>query len=213
MKALLYGLGAAALLAPTSSLAATLVAADLADGTETVAGVTVTAQAGTFSEDGFDPVTETGTGTITLAGSLVADEGGLGVRNAVEGIPLPPFLGGFLPLDDEDVDGFGARDVIVFSFDELVTLTSAGFASFDGLLTNEFVLFAGDDLASLTAFTELTVSEMVALGVTGRAFGFGARSFEDDFVLTSLGFEPVPLPGAALFLLTGLGAAGLARRR
>ena len=196
MKRLLQTLAAATCLAGGAH-AATVTGASLGDGTETVDGITITAQAGTFAQTSFtDP---DGTGVITLGTGLNVNEGGLGVDR-----------GGF---DSNDVDGFGPNDIIVFSFSEAVTLSSASFASFDGLLPDEFVLFAGDDLAGLTAFTEFAIGDLVALDVAGRVFGIGARSFEDDFVITALDFAPVPLPGAAALMVAGLGGLGVARRR
>ena len=196
MKRIVQTLAAATCLAGGAH-AATVTGASLGDGTETVAGVTITAQAGTFEQTSFDD--PDGTGVITLTTGLDVNDGGLGVDR------------GF--FDSDDVDGFGPNDIIVFSFSQAVTLNAASFASFDGFLPDEFVLFAGDDLGDLTAFTEFAIGDRVALDVVGRVFGIGARSFEDDFVVTALDFAPVPIPGAAALMITGLGGLGLARRR
>jgi len=213
--------GAAAALimsmASGTAMAATLTSADLTPGashetaTASVDGVDVTVAAGSFDVDWFNIFSNHGYCDVTLGGKLTFGSDGMGVKNSNEILNLGPFGG--INLDSGNIDGFKTNDIAVFSFDEAVRLTSIGFDSFDGFLPDEFVLFVGDSLSELCAFSEISISELVALDVVGKVFGIGARSAEDDFVISSVSFDAVPLPAAAPLFASAIVAGAFARRR
>ena len=149
-----------------------------------------------------------GTGRIDLLGAndtatLQAWAGhGLGLRNDPQGDT------------SHTIDGFGTLDLVVLEFGREVTLSGLGFSYVNAW--DDFVLFSGDSLETLTAYSLMDVAHgMVALDVTARVFGIGASDWNDSFKLTAIDLEvaAVPVPGAVLFALTGFAGAAWTRRR
>lgn len=199
---------AAAALACIGSASATTIALDDANRHAASAlsgmidGVSVTATAATWERDAH------GTGSIDLFGAndaatIQAWAGhGLGLTNDPHGD------------SSHTIDGYGTLDLVLLEFGRDVTLTGLGFSYVDAW--DDFVLFSGDSLDALTTYSLMDVAHgTVALDVTARFFGIGASDWNDSFKLTAIDLDlaPVPVPGAALFLLTGLGSAVWARKR
>ena len=167
-----------------------------------IGDVAVTATAATWERNGDD------TGTIDLLGAndaatLQAWAGhGLGLTNDPHGD------------SSHMIDGYGTLDLVILEFAREVTLTGLGFSYVHAW--DDFVLFSGDSVETLTAYSLMDVARgVVGLDVTARVFGIGASDWNDGFKLTAIDLDvaPVPVPGAALFALTGIAGAGWARRR
>ena len=112
------------------------------------------------------------------------------------------------------IDGYGTLDLVVLEFAREVTLTGLGFSYVQPW--DDFVLFSGDSVETLAAYSLMDVAHgIVALDVTARVFGIGASDRNDSFKLTAIDLDvaPVPVPGAAVFLLTGLAGAAWRRAR
>ena len=112
------------------------------------------------------------------------------------------------------IDGYGTLDLVILEFPRDVTLTGLSFSYVQAW--DDFVLFSGDSVETLSAYSLMDVARgVVALDVTARVFGIGASDWNDSFKLTAIDLDvaPVPVPGAALFALTGIACAGWARKR
>lgn len=219
MKRILRTVAAAAVLA-TSANATEIVFTDLDAGGQTftveAGGQTVDISAATWTRDSYDSSSHTGTGSVDIYGPSLID-GGAG-PNGTGYVWANQFgLQMYSSLIDGDhqIDGLGFDDLVLFEFDQLVTLTEIGFLSSTVDSFDDFVIFAGSSIDDLSMFSLLDVQDpSVALQVTGMVFGIGAFDFNDAFKITSLSFDAaVPVPGAAALLLTGLGIGRLARRK
>ena len=172
----------------------------------TVDGVGITVTAATSNLTTLNPATATGTGTVDPFGPFNTGElnitaSGLGVTST--------------GLDGSDqFDGLGFRDLAILSFDQTVTLRSIDFSFVDG--NDDFVLFAGDSVGDLTAFSLQDVMASVSgLDVVASVFAIGAFDFNDNFRISTIEFDAaaVPLPAAAPLFIGALMAGGIARRR
>ena len=207
--ALAAAAGAAACLGAASATTITLDAATLSSApvlSGTVDGTRVTASAATWTYGTWDAASRTGTGAIDLFGpedaaTLTMTRGhGLALRNS--------------PWDrNHQIDGSGRLDLVVLEFGRSVTLEGLGFGYVDR--NDDFVLFAGDTLDDLVAYSAMDVASRVSLAVTGRVFGIGALGGNDDFKLTAIQFDAaaVPVPAAAPLFAGALVLASAARRR
>ena len=171
----------------------------------TFGGVDVTASAATWTRTDVDWSARAGAGVIDLYGPT--DQAELNVS--------PWGLAMFNGPNDtsHQIDGYGADDLVLFTFSETVALTALSFGFVDR--DDDFVLFAGDTMDALSAFSLTDVHGSVALFVTGRVFGVGAFDWTDDFKLTALSFDAaaVPVPAAAPLFAGAVALAGAARRR
>lgn len=141
-------------------------------------------------------------------------------------------------FEDDDIDGNGGNDVLVFSFSPGVVLESIDFGNVDGNDDFAFGAVDGTTFSRIVDFQDVEnivdSTEFPALGlVTASDFGIGAiggqgrefQSRKDDFTIQRLTvslFSPapnpitvIPAPAALPLLASGLGVFGLVgwRRR
>lgn len=128
----------------------------------------------------------------------------------------PAFIELFLDFDVADTADFGGSfcvytNAFCAGADEVVSggATELGFAEnqiqilFNGLTGSDSGLFPGGSLATITFLDAIGADPLGSLQ--------DGQSYRVSIALS--GAAPIPLPGAALFLITGLGAAGAARLR
>jgi hypothetical protein len=132
------------------------------------------------------------------------NKGGLGESNA--------------PGDtDHRIDGAILRnDLVGLVFNKAVKLKSVRFSEVDGSDVFDFYTSPGVAGYVFSAATPFPIAEYIfgGGGVIGSFFGFGATDRLSDYKIRSVTVSAVPLPPAALLLLTGLfGIGALGRRR
>lgn len=129
------------------------------------------------------------------------------------------------------LDGTDGRDILIFEFDELVTLVSLTFSNVDPSDDFDFFLDTNGDgilervrrdifinTASGTA-PGTSVAQVALANVfqaTGTLFGIGADGFDDDFFISAISFtsvSEVPVPAALPLFATAIAAFSLARRK
>ncbi|MBO1254723.1 hypothetical protein J3L16_03360 [Alteromonas sp. 5E99-2] len=107
---------------------------------------------------------------------------------------------------DDDIDGFGDNDILLFSFSREVTLLSVGF---DNILGNadDFIGFAANEvfgsgvnfLAALIDVPNIEGDDGLFVlgngGIDASFFGFGALENNDSFRITSLTIDVATLGG------------------
>ncbi|MEJ6393165.1 hypothetical protein V8J82_07865 [Gymnodinialimonas sp. 2305UL16-5] len=140
---------------------------------------------------------------------------------------------GVLDEDDfnDDVDGFGDNDILLFSFSRSVNLLSITFDNVnDALFGNgpdDFLGFASaGPIDPSDTFTSIIrdipnvagddgVFTIAAPGVAGSFFGIGAIGNNDSWRIRSLTVDiaPVPLPAALPMLAFGIGGLMMVGRR
>lgn len=185
-------------------------------------GVTLTLTPGTFDVDSYSGWRRTGTATINQGGA----QGDAQLERSRYGLALTNGRHDSSHM----IDGKGQNDVALFSFSEQVSLDNVVFNFVDW--NDDFTLFVGDTMDSLSAFSVSNIfaaaakgTTLVELGVVGRVFGIGAKGKNDDFKIRGLKFTrlgvtndvdpPVvtPLPGAVPLMATAMAGFGFARRR
>jgi hypothetical protein len=165
-----------------------------------------------FTKDGF---------TVTAFG-LATDN----ARNVIGAGKLTqtkhttdPNGGGLGELNDKgdtshDIDGANKRnDLVGLQFNKAVKLKSVRFARVD---SNDIFDFWAPSGYSFSAATPFPLAQYVFAGggVIGSLFGFGATADTSDYKIRSVTVSAVPLPPAAMLLITGLfGIGALGRRR
>jgi hypothetical protein len=132
------------------------------------------------------------------------NKGGLGESNA--------------PGDtDHRIDGAILRnDLVGLVFNKAVKLKSVRFSEVDGSDVFDFYTSPGVAGYVFSAATPFPLAEYIfgGGGVIGSFFGFGATDRLSDYKIRSVTVSAVPLPPAALLLVTGLfGIGALGRRR
>jgi hypothetical protein len=188
--ALTYDFGAATVLPVQSSIS------------YTIGGINFTATAKAINTSGA--VLESA--KVGQYKDLRPNEGGLGVTSRDD--------------TNHEIDGgtsIGLRDLLLLTFDRPVQIIKATFSRVDSR-------FNGDDAYITIDGTKIDADGLKDLDVahpgflplfkTGTTFGIGAIAADDDFKLRSITISPVPVPPAAILLLSGLAGMGaLARRR
>ena len=169
----------------------------------------------TVDADTFNVVSFQGSGFNIAANneiniSLLQGVEGLGINNNN-------------PDASDDIDGSGSNDILIFRFEEDVTLTQIGFENFfpgDGFVFAQTLTTPNAELFDILdlPFDDTDGDEgFFDLNFTGSIFGIGAVRDGDDFLLSSLTFDvdvaPVPLPAAGWMLLAGVGGMMSMRRR
>ncbi len=113
-----------------------------------------------------------------------------------------------------DIDGAILRnDLVQLVFDKAVKLKSVRFARVDSNDFFDFYTVAGYQFSAATPFP---LAEYIfgGGGIIGKVFGFGATLDTSDYKIRSVTVSAVPLPPAALLLVTGLfGIGALGRRK
>lgn len=202
-------------------------------------GVTVTASAGTYDDNG----------TIRTGDSRIATfrNAGIGICGALSSRRTS------CADTDHRVDGSGTNDLAIFAFEKPMSVTSISFSYFDSVFvpakyeyqkTTCKVMSRGQCRSWNYRYVLVTPSEKIAdmfdlfldntyelTDAVGKAvsfadlpsvlsFGIGASGRHDAFKITGLTAEhieapaPVPLPAGGLLLLTAMGGfAALKRRR
>ncbi len=168
----------------------------------TVGGINFTATANAITSTGayIEPA------KVGQTGDLRPNEGGLGVVSRDD--------------SNHEIDGgtsIGLRDLLLLTFDRPVKIIRATFARVDSKFNGDdaFLTIDGTKIDS-DGLKDLVVSHpsFLTLMKNGTVFGFGAIAQDDDFKLRSITVTPIPLPPAALLLLSGLAGIGaIARRR
>jgi hypothetical protein len=164
----------------------------------TKAGFTVTASASTT--DNARNVIDAGKVTQTKHTTDV-NGGGLGVLNATGD-------------SNHDIDGAILRnDLLNLKFNKAVKLKSVRFARVDSNDVFDFWLSSAYTFSAATPFP-LAQYVFAGTGAIGSLFGFGATADTSDYKIRSVTVSAVPLPPAAMLLITGLfGIGALGRRR
>lgn len=119
-------------------------------------------------------------------------------------------------FDSNELDGFGINEVLIFTFDQEVTLGNVAFSNVGWLDT--FSFFSGSntpwDFSGAALASNFDLS-----GYTGTVFGIGTINPLSSFRIASLEATatdapaPVPLPAAGFVLLGGVAALAAVRRR
>lgn len=191
-----------------------------------------------FTSDGIT-TNVTSYGATGFGGTLATAElsqwnTGLGVCNRNEGV----VGGGCSTSGEHQVDGFGADDYVVFTFDQsvlldsividpygkqdrdvkfwtgTVTLDGSGLIDLSGLTENQ-IQNVPDINAPVTEYNVKSTNPItIDLGlVEGNILVFKALNFNDAHKIASLEVAPVPLPAAAWLFGSALFGAGLLGRR
>ncbi len=113
-----------------------------------------------------------------------------------------------------DIDGAILRnDLVQLVFNKAVKLKSVRFARVDSNDYFDFYTLAGYQFSAATPFP-LAQYVFAGGGVIGKVFGFGATVDTSDYKIRSITVSAVPLPPAALLLVSGLfGVGALGRRK
>ena len=181
----------------------------------TVDGISVTVTTGTFGDE---------------AGSDIDFDARLVDQGTARG------LGSVGDADFKQIDGKNGNDVVVFTFDRLVSIETAFLNKIDR--RDKFAFGTVESGAFNRIVDRQVATETVdftgAFGtVTGTSFGIGAIGNRHNFSIASLSvfdatptpiapqlavtsaFAPssVPLPAAGLFLLAGIGGLAVATRK
>lgn len=181
-------------------------------------GINLEVTAGSFDDNGLNENGNFASGTVAtgtvIPGSpnssafLTFTGNGLGVfggADAANGADSDPQIDGRLTLND----------LAIFDFGQTVILDEINFNLVGG--NDDFVLFVGQSLASLTSFTIFDIpgnpGNIFASGAVGRYFGIGAFETNDEFRIKSLTVSEVPIPAALPLFIAGLAGLGFAGRR
>ncbi|WP_373085180.1 VPLPA-CTERM sorting domain-containing protein [Sneathiella sp.] len=212
MKSLLTGIAAAAVLtfAAVGAQASTTfnfggnggLAASYAFSED---GIGLTATPGEFQSSTI------GSETVSTPGAARVGQyaGGLGVSN--------PWY-----FDQHEVDGLINNDVVIFSFDQKVSLETVAFTYFDDEVSwnwkqgwhsagnDEFSGFLDTDNDGLLNLVGINfdANPFNAGGIIGKLFGIGAWDNNDDFKIKSMTVSAVPLPAALPLYGAGLAVMG-----
>ncbi|ABD52936.1 VPLPA-CTERM sorting domain-containing protein [Jannaschia sp. CCS1] len=171
-------------------------------------GSTFTIDADTFS--GSVP------GDITLNG-----ERRINITQGVEGLGVNNRNCVWFVCDGGQVDGFGSNDILIFTFDRMMSLSRIIFENVGR--RDDFVLYVPGanpeaeqfDIVNPLPFPDTNGDEgfFDFGGLRVTSFGIGAYGNNDSFRVSRIEIAPVPLPAGAVLLLTGLGALALRRRQ
>jgi hypothetical protein len=178
----------------------------VAQGPFAAAGTTFTIDADTFSISG---------GNILLNGEtnieITQNNEGLGVDNN----------NGPFGADSGEIDGFADNDILVFSFARPVRLFDIIFENVTG--NDDFVFYlpgTTPNAALYDIINPLPVADTDGDegffgfgGIVVSTFGIGASGGNDNFRVSKIDVEAVPLPAAGWMLLAGLGGLAAMRRR
>ncbi len=115
---------------------------------------------------------------------------------------------------NHDIDGAIQRnDLVSLVFDKAVKLKSVRFARVDSNDVFDFWTAGGYQFSAATPFP-LAQYIFAGGGVIGKFFAFGATNDTSDYKIRSVTVSAVPLPPAAVLLVTGLfGIGALGRRK
>lgn len=141
------------------------------------------------------------------------------------------------PDSDDNIDGFGSNDILIFSFDRDVRLEEIIFenVSDDRIIRTRFGpinLGGNDDFVfyvpgSTPNFSESDIDFPLPFpdtdgdegsfnfgGQVVSMFGIGALGRDDNFRVSKITVSEVPLPASALLLLAGVGGlAAMSRKK
>ncbi len=180
----------------------------------------VTITFGTGGTPGFTTGGPTvGPGTIPGTPALLT------VRPGYTGL-FGPVLGGFVTSDnrgygvnngfdlDNDIDGQGRDDFLLFNFDRVVTLTQIVFGDFDSDDGGGIARINSGSLSFIvppvSAFGSPTL-DLVGPNRTGSVFGVQAYQGDDSFRVRSLSFDDgVAIPEPGTWTMTLIGFVGIA---
>jgi hypothetical protein len=154
----------------------------------TVAGITAVATA--FREGPL--------GFLQFAGNVTQNGNGLGVAS--------------VPDTSGDIDGFGFKDTLVLTFDQLVNFSLATFGAVDS--GDDWDIFVDDGSgAFVQVANDITDNPFNFNDGIVKRIAFGADGINDDFRLNSVEVSAVPLPAAGWLLIAGVGGLVAMRRK
>ena len=185
-----------------TAAAAVPVTIDLTGGTGQTSAFSAGELGLTVTATSFD---EAGVMRLNDDSEVSLNAAGLGALNSVTSAD---------PEKNVFVDGRSSRDindVLVFDFDRAVTVLDVGLTARDSALNSVAALFLPVD----GMLTLVSQSALDAVSVPGRVtrFGLGGLGDNDQFLVSSLTVEAVPVPAAGILMLGGLAGLGLLRRR
>ncbi len=160
-----------------------------------VAGIGLTVTAGTFSTGGNPSNINFNTRAVDQTNGTLGSDG----------------IG-----DIGQVDGNLGNDILVFTFDQIVSIDSIGFSNVDGNDDFAFGTVVGNVFSRLVSFqdvqnTVLTASFLNPISLSvGTSFGIGAIGSLDNFRINNMSVTAVPLPAALPLLACGVGILGFA---
>jgi len=118
--------------------------------------------------------------------------------------------------DAESIDGFAGNDVLVFTFDQEVTIDRIFFGGVDGNDDFAFGDVTGSSFTRIVNFQDVAGSVFTSSfggDTAGLGFGIGAIGTADNFSIRGLEVSAVPLPAAGWMLLAGVGGIAAMRRK
>jgi hypothetical protein len=196
--------------------------------TTSASALTTTIEFGGATALGTPSLVFTGGGLTVTATPYVTDDArnlvdaSTAVVNSTKNVFGKPNKGGLgesnAPGDtDHRIDGAILRnDLVGLVFNKAVKLKSVRFSEVDGSDVFDFYTSPGVAGYVFSAATPFPIAEYIfgGGGVIGSFFGFGATDKLSDYKIRSVTVSAVPLPPAALLLVTGLfGIGALGRRR
>jgi hypothetical protein len=112
----------------------------------------------------------------------------------------------------KQIDGTGRDDMLWLTFETPVTLLSATFSRAG--LNDNFVLLGEGFTPLLGAkIPDNNEYDFTGFSFTGTFFAFTVKERNDDYFLKQITFQPVPIPGTAVMLVSGMVGLMLIRRR
>ena len=139
---------------------------------------------------------------------LISDERGVGVDRGFG--------------DADQVDGFGPNEAVFFEIFDSASGVAVEFnsISFNAVGFNDDVaIAAGSNINDLDLVYQGDIpgvgngQELLLNNVVASALMVAALEPSDGFFIQSISFEPIPVPGAALLMLGGMGALSFARKK
>ncbi len=115
--------------------------------------------------------------------------------------------------DSHQVDGYKGNDILIFSFDQKVTLEKVAFSYVDG--NDRFRFFHDTDhdgeLTDFGTSIDIPYGNVYVFNSVwdGKLFGIGAKGKYDNFKIEGFHVTPIPLPAALPLFAGALGLLGL----
>lgn len=132
----------------------------------------------------------------------IADSGSNNNRSSFEFSDGLGVIGG--KDDNNEIDGEGQNDIVIFSFSEQVSFLGLEFGNVDR--QDDFHFGLVDEDTFLRTLTDTRISSnnfILSTGLVGTTFAVGAVERNDSFTLNSISITPVPEPSTITVFILG----------